>query len=460
MSKPCYWQISCIGLVLGLFGLHPAAHAHSPTALLAVEPKTTVTLDFPNAITFALTTTSTEPFERVQLEYGLMANNCEADSTLAVPPNFTPGESDLNVTWKLNMRRLGGSVPPGAQIWYRWLLTTASGVTATPKQQVQWLDSQYPWQTVTEGVINLHWYKGDQAFAKQLLATAVQSQARIARELNTSPNGDLHLYIYENTQTMQDAMIFEPSWTGGRAFPNFNTVLIGISKDNIDWGMSTIAHELNHIIVDAVFDSCYGGMPGWLSEGLAMYAEGQLEIDLQKRLSRAIKADTVFTMRELAGGFSEDYDRALLSYAQSYSLVSYLIETNGKDKMTEFLQVLASGYHYETALDQVYGLTPEALDVDWRAWIGAKPLPQPTAGNTPVPTVFPTYQPISGQVQAVTPTPQPTTPAEIVVRSNNSDSDLLGIVFTIGIGIACCGGVLVLALIIFWLIRRNKSKKD
>ena len=58
-------------------------------------------------------------------------------------------------------------------------------------------------------------------------------------------------------------------------------------------------------------------------------------------LTRQFSNDTVLTVRSLNGGFSELSDKANLSYSQSQSIVSFLIETYGQEKLTELLDCLA-----------------------------------------------------------------------------------------------------------------------
>ena len=59
-----------------------------------------------------------------------------------------------------------------------------------------------------------------------------------------------------------------------------------------------------------------------------------------QQLDQAIKANDLLSVRSLSGNFSEDPAKADLSYSQSYSLVNFLIEQYGQDKMTALLKEL------------------------------------------------------------------------------------------------------------------------
>ena len=118
-------------------------------------------------------------------------------------------------------------------------------------------------------------------------------------------------------------------------------------------------------------------------------------LNQQALFDEALKDNTLLPVRSLSGGFSEESDKANVSYAQSYSLVKFLIDKYGQDKMTALLRTLRDGSTVDQALQQVYGFDIEGFEDAWRADIGAQPRSgsdaKPTA--TPVPTIVPTFVP-------------------------------------------------------------------
>jgi hypothetical protein len=362
------------------------------------------TLNFPDSITFRATLESNAPITSLVLEYGTDQLTCGTVLAKAFP-RFTPGTT-INAEWTWEMKQ-SGSLPPGATLWWRWRYTDENGAESiSEKKTLTWLDSNHNWQTVTSGPINLHWYSGDQAFADDLLDAAVAGLARLQNDAGLQPDKPIHLYIYANTDDMKDAILYEPSWTGGMAYPEHDIVIIGISQRDLEWGRTTIAHELTHVLVGHLTFSCLGDVPTWLNEGLAVYSEGRLDPSAEAQLNEAIKNDQLLTVRSLSGGFSEVPSKAYLSYSQSYSIVKFLIESYGQEQMNSLLIALRDGTTVEDALLQVYGFDIDGLETAWREVIGARPQlasAQPTA--QPTPTFVPTYVPFAGAPLAVTPTP-------------------------------------------------------
>lgn len=377
-------------IVLALFPLQTVSAARA-AGVTNDQPA----LDFPNGITFKATITSSSKITSVVLEYGDQEETCGTVIAKAYP-QITPGKT-VNVEWTWDMRQ-SGSLPPGAQIWWRWRYTGESGAeTVSDQKTITWLDNVRKWQTITKGNIRLRWYENDQSFAQDLLDTAVNGLARIERDAGLKADQPIDLYIYASTSDMKDAVLYEPSWTGGQAFPEYNIVILGIAPSELSWGRRAEVHELTHVLVGRLTFTCLGDVPTWLNEGLAVYAEGPLDEPSQQQLDDAIKNNSLLSVRSLSGGFSEVSDKAYLSYSESESIVRFLIETYGRDKMTALLVALRDGSTIDDALTQVYGFNVDGLEDAWRKAIGAAPRAaeaQPTAIVTP--TFVPTIVPISG----------------------------------------------------------------
>ncbi len=384
-----------------------------PTSAFASSPADVtndrVAFDFPISATFGATITAKAEIRSIVLEYGNEQQTC-GDVIAKAFPQFTPG-TRVDAEWVWEMRQ-SGSLPPGAKLWWRWRVTDANGAeTVSDTKTAIWLDDVHEWKTLTEGLINFHWYRGDESFARDLLSAAQNGLEFNETESGLVADSPIDIYIYGNTNDLKDAVLYEPSWTGGQAFPDQDIVILGISQTDLDWGRNSIVHELTHVLVGHLTFSCLGDVPTWLNEGLAVYSEGELDPASQQQLNDAIQNDTLLSIRSLSAGFSEVSDKAYLSYSQSYSVVKFLVETYGQEKMTALLTSLRDGVTIDEALNTVYGFNVEGLEDEWRAGIGAKPRAvsaQPTA--QPTATFVPTIVPVSGFQfsQVATPTAIPT----------------------------------------------------
>jgi Peptidase MA superfamily len=381
-------------------------------ALAAAQSRITITdggvdLAFPDSITFSASVASSAPIARVVLEYGVAKLTC-GEVVAKAFPDFTPATAaDVRWTWEM---RQSGSEPPGTTIWYRWRVTDTSGAEqVSSTQRVTWLDEAHQWRSVSDGKLILHWYSGSQTFAQQLLSSAVDSLDQLGQTTGVTPESPIDLYIYASTADMRGAVLYEPGWTGGQAFPEHDIVIIGIGPEQIEWGKRTEAHELTHVLVGHLTFSCLGSVPTWLNEGIAVYGEGGLEPSGRSQLRDAIADDRLISVRALSGGFSEHPGKADLSYAQSYSLVNYLVSTFGQKQIVTLFGELHQGETIEDALEHVYGFGLDGLEDRWRESVGARPRHIEGAAPTATvrPTPVPTYRPVGAAPTAKVVTPLP-----------------------------------------------------
>jgi hypothetical protein len=367
---------------------------------------------FPDEIVFALEIDTSSPIESIELEYGVEKISCGQSSGRVVPDiHETLQRRRVHATWTWELYR-SGSMPPGAQVWWRWHITTEDGQSQSTRREWITLDDQnHAWQTLSEGQITVHWYEGDQEFAQYMLQSAVQAQARLTSDPGANLEKPLHFYLYADSDALKAALISPQRWTGGIAFTDFYTVLIATGPQEQDYGQRIVAHELMHLVVHQLAFNCWSSLPRWLDEGLASWAEGDLEPSQQEALNEAIAENALLPLPSLNGSFSAHADRAYLSYAQSYSVVAFLMNEYGRDKILELLAVFREGATYDGALEQVYGFDTEGLENLWRASIDVPPRPTAIAPDdgepTPVPTLSLWSQEPTALLATMTATPAP-----------------------------------------------------
>jgi len=352
--------VVCLFLILLSPGL---VQAQSELAILSSSAQA----EFPFKLNFNLSAESDVNITDIRLCYTVDRVSF-AQVTSEVYIEFVPATT-VDVSWTLEMVKIGG-LPPGSSVEYWWMVEDANGdKVETAPVRVQFDDIRYPWRSLTEGKVTMYWYEGDESFIQQLMATAQQAMARLAEDTGAYLEKPVRLYIYANTRDLQGAMIYPQEWTGGAAFTRYGTIAIGIAPANLYWGKGAIAHELAHLVIHQMTLNPYSGLPTWLDEGLAMYAEGMLGPEYTAYLNKAIAEDSLISVQSLSSPFSAYAEEASLSYAQSYSLVEFLIGNYGQGKMLELLNTFKQGSSYDAALDKVYGFDMDGLDTLWREYV-------------------------------------------------------------------------------------------
>ncbi|HEX73703.1 MAG TPA: peptidase MA domain-containing protein [Dehalococcoidia bacterium] len=324
-------------------------------------------VEFPSRFIFNMSAESDVNITGVRLCYTVDRVSF-AQVTSEVCIEFVP-TTTVDVSWALEMVRIGG-LPPGSSIKYWWIIEDGKGekIKTTPAQ-LQFDDTRYSWHSLTEGKVTIYWYEGEESFVRELMAAAQQALTKLGQNTGAYLERPAKLYIYADAQDLQGAMIYPQEWTGGVAFTRYGIMAIGIAPDNLSWGKRAIAHELAHLVIHQMTLNPYNSLPTWLDEGLAMYAEGPLVPLYKAYLDKAIAEDNLISVRSLSSPFSAYTEESLLSYAQSYSLVEFLITSYGQDMMLELLLIFKQGSSYDEALGKAYGFDMDGLDALWRDYI-------------------------------------------------------------------------------------------
>jgi len=362
MSK----KIKLIVLIFSLFLVLLSPALVQAQGGLAILGSSAVT-EFPLRLHFNLSAQSNVNITDVRLCYSVDRTSF-ADVISEGYVEFTPA-TRVDVSWALEMLKFGG-LPPGATVSYWWRVEDASGSKVeTAPAQVRYDDLRYAWCSLTEGEVTIYWYKGNDAFARELMSAAQQALERLAKDTGAYLDKPAELYIYASQQDLLGAMVYPQEWTGAVAFTRYSIMAFGIAPGELSWGETAIAHELTHLVIHQMTLNPYNSLPDWLDEGLAMYNEGLLDPTFTFYLNAAIAEGSLISVQSLSSPFSANADEAYLSYAESYSLVEYLIASYGQGKMLELLNTFREGSGYDDALEKVYGFDMDGLDSLWRGYV-------------------------------------------------------------------------------------------
>jgi len=364
-----------VTLVLAL--LAPAAGPSAAAPDIQVL-KNEATANFAKNVMFSLEAKSSSRITEVNLFY----HEALEIAVNRAYPTFTPGSQvSAEYSWDL----LPGEVPVGAEVQYYWVLKDANGQQfKTPPQTVAYDDTRFQWQKVGKSNVDLFYYGSNQARAQKLLNAAVAALAHIKDQIGVSPNKTAKIYVYDSKDDMGPALV-----SRSQSYDEMTTTLgVLVSKDTLlllgsaEGATQTIAHELTHLVVgQATQNPFQAPLPRWLDEGLAMYNEGSLPGYNKDALDEAIATDTLISVRSLSA-YTGDPNQVNLFYAESYSVIDYLLSQYGRDKMVALLNDFKAGAYQDDALQKVYGFGLEGLDAKWRAWVGAParqvaPTPEP-----------------------------------------------------------------------------------
>lgn len=196
-------------------------------------------------------------------------------------------------------------------------------------------------------------------FVKTVEESAERYYKEISREMgfirHKSWNWDerAKIYIYDDSQDYVTAGR-HARWSHGVASPSDKVIrTFPTAHGFFD---STLPHEIGHIIFRE-FIGYNSRVPPWLEEGVAMYQEKARRFGANRAVKQAMENEMFIPLSKLTLTrlhTKSDPELVNLVYAESASVVYFLITEYGKHRFVRFCRKLESGMKFEDALAAVY----------------------------------------------------------------------------------------------------------
>ncbi len=211
-------------------------------------------------------------------------------------------------------------------------------------------------------------YTGDEAFAKSVSDTAEDYYTTIAADLGFTRyqnfwvwDNRVKILIYPNAKSFAEACQ-APVWAVGRASHDRHEIA-SYQLSGLGFLNSLLPHELSHLILSDFMGTAR--VPLWLTEGFAQWEQ-------EGRKWAGFNVGQRYKLRDLlVADIREDPDqqRVALFYAQSASLVGFMINTYGGAAFGSFCKALRDGKTVEAALAASYSSDVPTLDVLEQKWL-------------------------------------------------------------------------------------------
>jgi hypothetical protein len=268
-----------------------------------------------------------------------------------------------------------GHTLPNTTLKYRFRVTTASGVALGPEAEFTVKDERFDWRSLAGDVVTVHWYEGDDAFARRALEIGEGAVKKDTDLLGVSEEEPIDFFIYASSDALYAAL--GPGTrenVGGEAHSEIRTLfgLIEPSEIGSDWVGIVIPHELTHLVFHTAVDNPYHFPAHWLDEGIAVYLSEGFGVGHRAEVRAAIEAGTLMPLEGLVAQFPTERDRFSLAYAESVSAVDYLVRAHGQEKLVALVRSYADGVSDDEAFQAAIGKDTAAFEAAWLDDLGAE----------------------------------------------------------------------------------------
>ncbi len=350
--KKLFFTLLCIILIL------PA----SASAQGVVEVTSqSISYTFGNQVTFQASMKTASPIKDAMIFF-----LAQGETSTRVDKATVTAGNQVSYTYLIST----GPLRPFAQVyfWYQVNLENGQSLT-TSKFSFDYTDNRFPWQTLENNSLRVHWYNGDIAFGQSAFDTANLGLENIQKMFPVNLSRPLDVYIYSTAADLQSTLQANgQSWVAGHASPDLGVVLVSITPGP-EQGLSMdrqIPHELAHVLTYELTKEKYGLLPVWLKEGIASMAELSPNIDYGTALKQATEKETLLPLSDLCQSFPTDIGGAYLAYAQADSFTRYVVDQYGYPGLIKLIDVYGSGVGCEQGAAQALNEPLSQLENHWR----------------------------------------------------------------------------------------------
>jgi len=433
-------RIACL-LIITLLFLTLVAAAPSPVIQIVSQ---SVESHFPDDLTFTIQVrsdagniTDAAIYYQVGWEKGERIGQIE--------PFAPAAETTLTHVWDTH----GETVPPFVEITYYWQITDSAGnELVTEPERVEYADYTHDWQSRGNEQVIVYWYDKPDDFGAALFEAAAGGYDHVTAITGVTAERVARVVIYNNHTDF--CAFYAPNscqdWVGGQAFPGI-TVQQGT---DLDWlTHDVVPHELAHVLYNEVFSDTWVRVPTWFNEGIAVYNERHDHVADMNLVIEAAADDDLIPLRHMgtqASGLS--HGDVHLWYSEAYSLVAFIADAYGEDKLGEVILTLADNHPMEETLQLTLNMDMIEFEMGWREWLGypVDSISTPVM-LSPAPIVtFPLPTAPRGQ-PAATITPEPPVPTQVSPTPAPGDAPSF---------FPCCASpIVVLLALLGWALARR-----
>ncbi len=235
------------------------------------------------------------------------------------------------------------------------------------RNKIQYKD--YQWNIISTPHFEIHFYKGEESLAARTALLLEDAYQMLSEKLHTTLPWKVPVILYASRNDFQQTNLYSglvPEGLQGFAEPSRKRVVLPFADSFISFTHTAI-HELSHTftfnivynrLLDNVFSRSYlFAMPPWIAEGVAEYLSVGWDADSDMFIRDAVIYDYIMDL---------DYARGYYVYKEGQSVMNYIADNYGKEKILEILDVLATTRNGNATIEATLGLDVRELSARWK----------------------------------------------------------------------------------------------
>jgi len=279
----------------------------------------------------------------------------------------TSSSDELRFVYDLNQRplRLFSTVS------YYYRFRTESGEELKSQTYTfPYIDNRFQWQSLEADKFNVYWYEGDVTFARDVLDAAEAGREEVLELLQRPKNNrQISIYVYAQQDDLQSTLaLSKSSWVGGHADPELGSVVVALppGADRDLQVQRQIPHEITHVMLYRFMGDGYQYLPRWTNEGIASIMELFPNPEYDILLEKAYQEGRLIPVRDLCHTLPGETDQVRLAYAESSSLLSYIMREYGITAVRAMISAYDQGVSCDRGVEMALNRNLDTLEREWK----------------------------------------------------------------------------------------------
>ena len=296
---------------------------------------------------------------------------------------------DAELFWRTNTA--GSYIPPGVVIVYGFVIKDSGGnILETEEEEFIYHHPGYEWSEISEGPVTISFHGPIESRARLILEAALETFEKMRPVLGNEVDKPVRITVVNNRKEMLEAQqirseaLARQTQTLGQASTDEGLAVMIADRNS----RGTASHEVAHILIFRAGHGTFGRLPSWLDEGLSEYANLDPGFEYDLALEFAVDTNSLLPFMYMDSPPGEA-EQLIIFYGQGRSIVRFMLERFGNEKMRELMAEHKRRGNLERALKEVYGHDLVELENMWRVTIGAPPFIPPDESKLALPTAVP-----------------------------------------------------------------------
>ncbi len=266
-------------------------------------------------------------------------------------------------------------------IFVLWQVLVLSPGTVYGEPRLQNVFQEEDWQQLKDKHFVVHFQETkDKKTAQRILREAERYYQNIGAKIGFTRYGNfwtweqrVNIYLFPDRKTFSE-QTGQPEWSTGYVNKDSYTLLgrvIVTYRQDQEFFDGLLPHEIGHLILhDFIPDT--ERIPMWFDEGIAQLYEAGKSESAFKIMRSFLAQDQYIPLEHLMiWDIQQETDplKVAVFYAQSLSIVEFLIKKHGSDAFGRLCRQIRDGRDFESALQRVYPSTIKDLNDLERKWI-------------------------------------------------------------------------------------------